>query len=279
MGNTCQTHVKCFICRKNWFDENWQEAYYQQYHPKLRNKEQFPSLIFHQQAGNDSRHPVSTSVVATEWSSMTYWTDDFTLDRVPGEPPSEDAPDQETMDQQKPDPWCILDTTKTKACSMVVAVVIAGGKANGNKTGLYNLHRKYAELGNRWHPFRGTHDLQQAQSFCQQTQPGSIIIWAVDSSKSPSNHSNQQMPCQSSSLVLNLVEAMIVGLKNIHIPLEHNTTGIHSNEHSCFWHISHFRWTSVSNRRTSRPWILTEYTVGWIWVIGSGRRRTNISKN
>jgi hypothetical protein len=52
----------------------------------------------------------------------------------------------------------------------VVGVENLGGRAYGKATGLYNKHRKYSEQWNPWHPFQSAHDLQQAQSFSQQTK-------------------------------------------------------------------------------------------------------------
>jgi len=46
----------------------------------------------------------------------------------------------------------------------------AGGKAYGKATGLYNKHRKYSEQWNPWHPSQSAYDIQQAQSFSQQTK-------------------------------------------------------------------------------------------------------------
>jgi len=75
------------------------------------------------------------------------------MDNVPGAPPSEDTPDEETIDPQKPDLTCTPDPTKTRAHRQVVGVENAGGKAYGKATGLYNKHRKYSEQWNPWHPF------------------------------------------------------------------------------------------------------------------------------
>jgi len=61
----------------------------------------------------------------------------------------------------------------------------------------------------------------------QQSQ--SINISGVDWTTSKCNHSNQQMPYESSSQNSILASAMIVGLKMTHISSEHYTTGILSN--------------------------------------------------
>ena len=89
---------------------------------------------------------------------------------LPGTPPPEDTPDDETIDPQKPDQPCSPDPTKTKAHRQVVGVENAGGKAYGKATGLYNKHHKYSERWNPWHPSQSAHDFQQAQSFSQQTK-------------------------------------------------------------------------------------------------------------
>jgi len=94
---------------------------------------------------------------------------DRLIDNILGAPPPEDTPDEEPIDPQKPDLTCTPDPTKTKAHTQVVGLENAGGKAYGKATGLYNKHRKYSEQWNPWHPFRSAHNLQQAQSFSQQT--------------------------------------------------------------------------------------------------------------
>ena len=78
-------------------------------------------------------------------------------------------------------------------------------------------------------------------------KPGLINISGVDWTTSKSNHSNQQMPYES--IFLNSISgsAMMVGLKMTPISSEHYTTGIFSNVSHSFWHISHFRRTSILN--------------------------------
>jgi len=51
------------------------------------------------------------------------------IENVPGGPPAEDTPDEETIDPQKPDLTGSTDPTKTKAHKQVVGVENAGGKA------------------------------------------------------------------------------------------------------------------------------------------------------
>ena len=78
-------------------------------------------------------------------------------------------------------------------------------------------------------------------------KPGLINISDVDWTTTKSNHSNQQMPCESCSLNSISGSAMIVGLKMTHISSERYSTGIFSNVYSSCWHISHFRRTSILN--------------------------------
>jgi len=90
------------------------------------------------------------------------------IDNVLGAPPSEDTPDDETIDPLKPHLACTPDPTKTRAHRQVVGVENVGENAYGKATGLYNKHRKYPEQCNPWHPFQSAHDFQQAQLFSQQ---------------------------------------------------------------------------------------------------------------
>jgi hypothetical protein len=92
------------------------------------------------------------------------------IDNVPGATPPEDTLNEETIDPRKPDLTSTPDPTKTRAHWQVVGVENAGRKTYGKATGFYNKHRKYSEQWNPWHPFETAHDLQQAQSFSQETQ-------------------------------------------------------------------------------------------------------------
>jgi hypothetical protein len=75
------------------------------------------------------------------------------IDNIPGAPPRENTPDEETIDPQKPHQTCAPDSTKMRAYRLVVGRDNAGGKANGKTTALYNKHRKYSEQSNPWHHF------------------------------------------------------------------------------------------------------------------------------
>jgi hypothetical protein len=95
---------------------------------------------------------------------------DLLIDNVPGAPPPEDTPNEEPIDPQQPNLTCTLDRTNTKAHTEVVGLENVGWKANAKATGLYNKNRKFSEQWNPWHPFRSTHNFQQAQSFSKQTK-------------------------------------------------------------------------------------------------------------
>jgi hypothetical protein len=90
---------------------------------------------------------------------------DLLIENVRGAPPPDDTPKEESIDPQQPDLTCTPDQTKTKDHWRVVGVEIAGGKAYGKSTELYNKHAKYLEQWNPSHPFQSGHDFQQAQSF------------------------------------------------------------------------------------------------------------------
>ena len=94
------------------------------------------------------------------------------MDNVPGAPPPDDTPDDETLDPQKPELTSTPDPTKTKAHRQVVGADNAGGKAYGKATGFYNKYCNYSEQWYPWHSLRSAHDFQQAPSFSQQ-----IKIW------------------------------------------------------------------------------------------------------
>jgi len=98
------------------------------------------------------------------------WINDLLIDNVPGAPPPLDTPNKEPIDPEQPDLTYTPDLTKTKAHRQIVGVENAGGKAYGKATGLNNMHRKYSEQWNPWHPFRSAYDFQQAQLFSQQTK-------------------------------------------------------------------------------------------------------------
>jgi len=106
-------------------------------------------------------------------------------------------------------------------------------------------------------------------------KPGQINISGVDWRISKSNHSNQQMPCESSSLNWMLGFAMIVGLKITHTSFEHYTTGIFSNVSSSCWHMSHFGSTSKWNQCALQNLRVIECTARWTWEISGGILRIN----
>jgi hypothetical protein len=67
------------------------------------------------------------------------------MDNVPGAPPPEDTPDEESIDPYKLDLTCTPDPTKTRAYRQIVGVENTEGKAYGKATGFYHKHHKYSE--------------------------------------------------------------------------------------------------------------------------------------
>jgi len=126
--------------------------------------------LYHLQGGIHRSHHGWCLVRAPEWPSMSESTDNLPIVIVPGAPPPEDTPDEETIDSQTPDHTCTPDRRKTKSYRQAVVVGNAGGKAYGKAAGVYNKHRKYSEQWNPWHLFQCTHTVQQAQSFRQHTK-------------------------------------------------------------------------------------------------------------
>jgi len=80
------------------------------------------------------------------------------------------------------------------------------------------------------------------------------------------NPSNQQMPCESSSLNSISGFAMILGLQMTLISSEHYTTGIFSHVSSSSYHICLFRHTLMSNQCA----LLT------LWAVVSTARQTQV---
>jgi hypothetical protein len=95
----------------------------------------------------------------------------------------------------------------------------AEGKAYGKATGLYNKHRKYSEQWNPWHTIRSTHDVQQAQSFRQQTKSWieQLLRHGLENYKIES--------FQSAGALQNLLSELDVGLSN--------ESQIEDNSHIC----------------------------------------------
>jgi len=130
------------------------------------------------------------------------------------------------------------------------------------------------------HAIHGIHfsphtTFSRIRHFTNKCKPGLIHISDVDWTTSKSNHSNQQMPYNSSSLNSILGLAMIVGLKMTHISSEHYTTGIFSNISSSFWHIFHSRCTSILNWCSLLTVRVVQSTARWTRVIGGGIQRFN----
>jgi len=95
---------------------------------------------------------------------------DLPIGNVPGAPPPEDTPNEEPIDSQQPDLTYTPHPTKTKAYRHIVGVENVEVTAYGKATGLYNKHREYSEQWNPWQLFWSAHDVQQDQSFSQQTK-------------------------------------------------------------------------------------------------------------
>jgi len=106
-------------------------------------------------------------------------------------------------------------------------------------------------------------------------KPGLNNISGMDWTTSKSNHSNQQMLYKSSSLNLISGSAIIVGEKMTHISSEHCPTAIFPNLSSSFWHISHFRRTSILNRGASLALMGLKSTTRRTRAIGGGIHRIN----
>jgi len=106
------------------------------------------------------------------------------------------------------------------------------------------------------------------KNFGSKQKPRVINIWSVDWKTSKLNQSNEQMPCNSSSPKLIFGSAKIVWLKIIHISLEHYIMGIFSSVNGVFWHISHFRCTSIFKPMCVDAWMVAELLVRWTWTSG-----------
>jgi len=182
------------------------------------------------------------------------------IDNVPGAPPPKDTPDEDTIDPQKPDLTCTPNPTKTRAHRQVVGVENAGGTAYGKATGLYNMHHKYSEQWNPWHPFQSTLDCQQAQSFSQQMKS-----WIYQHLRRGLDNFNIES-FQSADALRKLLSRLDFGLSNDSWIEDHSLIfrTIYyrdiSNVYSSFWNISQFRCTSILNRCALQTWNVAEYT-------------------
>jgi len=99
---------------------------------------------------------------------------------------------------------------------------------------------------------------------------GYINIQGMGWTTSQSNHPNQQISWESSSLNSISGLEIIVGFNIIHISLEHYTTGIFSTVHSGFWDISDFGCTLMLNQCSSHAWKAGQFTAKWTLLIGGG---------
>lgn len=89
------------------------------------------------QDGIDPCHGGLTEVSAPAWPSRSQSTNDLLLNNVPGVPPREDKPDEETVNPQTPGLSGTSDLTKMRAVRQVLdGVENVGGKEYGKATGL-----------------------------------------------------------------------------------------------------------------------------------------------
>jgi hypothetical protein len=179
------------------------------------------------------------------------------MDNIPGEPPPENTPDEETIYPQKPDLTCTPNPTKTKTHRQVVGVANAGGKAYGKATGLYNKHRKDSEQWNPWHPFPSAQNLQQIKSLSQQTK-----TW-LDQHLTHGLHNVKIGSIQCADTLQKLLSELEFGLGDDSWidDHSHNVGTLYyrdiSSVLSSFFDISQFRRTSIVN-----GWVLQTRTVG-----------------
>jgi len=101
-------------------------------------------------------------------------------------------------------------------------------------------------------------------------QLGKVDNWGGCWSTSKSNHSNQQMPCEYSSVNSPLNSALIVALKTILTSSQHVTAGIISNVHCSLWHVAHFRRCSMLNWWASGTQQAAKYSARWSLAFGGG---------
>jgi len=69
MVNTRRKQVKCFVCKKQLLDENWLEAYYQQYHLIFMNDGQLPDGMW-PTAGWDRPEPALFNFSQCTWMAI-----------------------------------------------------------------------------------------------------------------------------------------------------------------------------------------------------------------
>jgi len=154
MVNTHRKHVQCFIYKNTLCNENWLEAHYQQYHPISMNQGLLPNSI-PPAAGFPHPKPSWLDYIRCTWMDIDKLSnDDLLIPKAPSAPPPEDSPNEDPIGPHQPDLTCTTDPTKTKAHRQVVGVENSAGKAYGNRTGLYNKHRKRSEHWNAWCPYR-----------------------------------------------------------------------------------------------------------------------------
>jgi len=109
MVNTHRKHVKCFISKWKLFHKNRLEAHCQQYYLISMNKERLSDGIL-PPAGCDWPKSSWFDFSRCTWLAINELSPEIHLpiDNVPGAPPPEDSPDEETIDPQMPDLTCTL---------------------------------------------------------------------------------------------------------------------------------------------------------------------------
>jgi len=135
---------------------------------------------------------------------------DLLIENVPGAPPPEDTPNEEPIDPQQSDLTCTPDPTKTKAHWQVVGVENAGGKHMAKQL---DCTTSIASTQN--HGIHGIHfgphiTFSRLSCLGSKQKPALINISGMDWTTSKSNHSNPQMPYESSSVDSIPGSAMIV---------------------------------------------------------------------
>jgi hypothetical protein len=104
------------------FNDKWPEANYQQYYPISLNEGLLPNGILPPASWGD---PVPSwfDFSRCTWIAINELSiNDLLVDNVPGEPPPEDTPNEESIHLWQPDLTCTPDLTKTKIQWLVVGV-------------------------------------------------------------------------------------------------------------------------------------------------------------
>jgi hypothetical protein len=125
---------------------------------------------------------------------------DLLLDNVPGAPPPEDTPNEEPIHPQQADLTCTPDPTKTKVYRQVVGVENAGGKHMAKQLDCTTSITRTQNNGIHGIHFGPHTTFSRLSCLASKQKPGLINISGVHWTTSKCNHSNQQMPYESTSL-------------------------------------------------------------------------------